>query len=85
MKFRNQTLRKAVLERDNFMCQKCKLKDETGKLLEVHHINPIYNRGNEELINLITLCKDCHHFAPNSEKEFNKYIQDIRPRKWKDI
>ena len=76
MKPRNQTLRKKAFERDNFTCQKCKLEDKTGKLLEAHHINLLVLEGKDEVENLITLCKDCHHFAPNSKKEFEKYMQE---------
>jgi len=76
VKQRSQTLRIKTLERDNFTCQKCKLEDKTGKLLEAHHINLLNQEGMDELANLITLCKDCHHFAPNNQKEFLEYIQE---------
>jgi 5-methylcytosine-specific restriction endonuclease McrA len=76
VKERSQTLRKKILERDNFTCQKCKLEDKTGKVLEVHHINLLVKDGKDEFENLITLCKDCHHFAPNSKEEFDKYMQE---------
>src|SRR3972149_3619116 len=76
MKARSQTLRKQALERDDFTCQKCKLKDSTGKLLEIHHINPLYSEGKDELNNLITLCLDCHHFAPDKQDEFKEYMKE---------
>ena len=76
MKQRNQSLRKKVFERDDFICQKCKIQDKTTNLLEVHHINPLYSGGKDELNNLITLCNNCHHFAPNTKEEFEEYIKE---------
>ena len=74
MKQRNQTLRRKTMQKDNFTCQKCKIQDKTKKTLEVHHILPLYENGKDELNNLITLCNDCHHFAPDKEDEFNEYM-----------
>lgn len=76
MKQRNQALRRKIFERDNFTCQKCKIQDKTTKILEAHHIIPLYNEGIDELENLITLCFDCHHFAPNNKQEFEEYIKE---------
>ncbi len=76
MKQRNQALRKKVFERDNFTCQKCKIQDKTAKLLEVHHIIPLYSEGKDELNNLIILCNDCHHFAPNTREELEEYLKE---------
>ena len=76
MKERNQTLRKKVFERDNFTCQKCKIQDKTARILEAHHIIPLFIEGNDDLNNLITLCNDCHHFAPDNKEEFDNYMQE---------
>jgi len=76
MKERSQTLRKQALERDDFICQKCKLRDQKGKTLEIHHINPLYAEGKDEMDNLITLCIDCHHFVPDKLDEFNEYMKE---------
>ena len=60
-----RNLRKVVLERDKYACQKCLA---TGKPLHVHHLN--YNRvGREKLTDLISVCEDCHGL----EHE-NKYL-----------
>ena len=72
----NQTLRKKVFKRDNFTCQKCKIQDKTARILEVHHITLVYAGGTETIENVITLCNDCHHFAPNNLKEFEDYMKD---------
>lgn len=71
-----QTLRKKAFERDNFECQKCKIQDKTGKILEAHHIILLCFEGENNLKNIITLCKNCHHFAPNKKQEFNKYLKE---------
>ncbi len=73
---RDQSLRKKVFERDDFTCKKCKIQDKTAKILEAHHINPLYAGGMDEIENLITLCFDCHHFAPDNKKEFDEYMQE---------
>jgi len=57
-------LRKRILERDDFHCQRCwiKYKILTKGRLEVHHIKPRHKY--EDLIfeetNLVTLCKTCN-------------------------
>ena len=76
MKKRNSTLRKKVFARDNFTCQKCKIKDKTTKILEAHHITLFCMGGKDNLDNLITLCLDCHHYAPDRKKDFTEYMQE---------
>ena len=60
-------LRKLVLERDNWTCQKCgKSKDEDINIvLHCHHIDPVKNNPIEsaDMDNCITLCKECHKEA----------------------
>ena len=73
---RNNSLKKKCFERDNFTCQKCGLNDKTGKILEAHHIILLVNDGKDGLDNLITLCKDCHHYSPNSPAEFEEYMKE---------
>jgi len=60
-------LRKLVLERDNYTCQKC---DSTDKELHCHHyegieVNPIESA---DMDICITLCKDCHNEIHKSDK-----------------
>ncbi len=75
MKQRNQTLRKKVFERDNFTCQKCKIQDKSSKILEAHHIIPLCRGGRDDFQNIITLCSDCHHFAPDKKEDFEEYMK----------
>lgn len=63
-------LRPVIWKRDNYTCQKCGIKIETylaefKALLTVHHID--YNKLNDVLTNLITLCRNC-----NSEVNGNR-------------
>lgn len=49
-------LRQQLLERDNWRCQNC----GSMQNLEVHHMTPRSRQGDDEEVNLITLCKFCH-------------------------
>jgi predicted restriction endonuclease len=69
-------LKKKVFERDDRTCKKCKIQDKTARILEAHHIIPLYLDGKDDLDNLMTLCSDCHHFAPNDKKEFEEYMKE---------
>lgn len=54
-------LRQLVLERDNYMCQKCEATTETAQL-HVHHIIPYAQNKMQanDPDSCITLCKSCH-------------------------
>ena len=51
-----KTLKSKVLNRDNCTCQSC---NTNGIPLEVHHIT-YQNFGNENLADLVSLCRNCH-------------------------
>lgn len=62
-------MRQQALQRDRFRCQDCGMeqsehRDEYGRGLDVHHIMPVRQFDTPEdaniLLNLITLCRDCH-------------------------
>jgi len=60
-------LRKIVLKRDNYTCQKC---DATDKELHCHHyegieVNPVESA---DIDMCITLCIDCHHDTHKKDK-----------------
>ncbi|MFC1801045.1 HNH endonuclease [Nanoarchaeota archaeon] len=71
----SKTIRNSILKRDDFACQKCKVKDKSGKSFEIHHIKPVVFGGTDSEDNLITLCSVCHKFAPNKESEFKEYME----------
>lgn len=49
-------LRRRVLERDNWHCQRCGAMSN----LEAHHIDFRSHGGDDSELNLITLCTVCH-------------------------
>ena len=52
-------LRFEVFKRDNFTCQYCG-RMAPDVILEIDHINPVKNNGTNDILNLITSCKDCN-------------------------
>ncbi len=48
-----------VFKRDSFTCQYCG-RTAPDVVLEVDHINPVANGGDNDLMNLITSCYDCN-------------------------
>lgn len=64
-----QKKRLEILNRDNFKCQSC-LNDE--EMLHVHH--RVYNSKepwDAKNSDLITLCKSCHEWQSDFQKELN--------------
>ena len=53
-------MRFQVFKRDNFMCQYCGRTPQNGTVLVVDHKNPISNKGETSLSNLITSCFECN-------------------------
>ena len=54
-----QKTRFEVFKRDRFTCQYCG-RSAPNVVLEVDHINPVANGGTNEIMNLITSCKECN-------------------------
>ena len=62
----NNKLRLKIRTRDEFKCQECFItQKEFGKTLDVHHID--FNKRNNTVNNLITLCRNCH-----TKTQFNR-------------
>lgn len=57
--------KRAVLERDNFTCQRCGMSAYDGANLAAHHIKSFkdYPELRTKLSNGETLCRNCHHKA----------------------
>ncbi|MCP5245714.1 MAG: HNH endonuclease [Burkholderiales bacterium] len=53
-----------IFKRDGFKCQYCG-STPPSVVLEVDHINPVSNGGNNDPINLITACFDCNRGKSN--------------------
>ena len=66
-------LKEKVRFRDNYKCKICGCSQlENGRQLDVHHKD--YNKENNELNNLVALCKSCHTKTTNSRKYWTKYF-----------
>lgn len=55
----SKKIRFEVFKRDNFTCQYCG-RTAPDVVLEVDHINPVNNGGDNDIMNLITSCFDCN-------------------------
>lgn len=68
-----KALRRATFERDNYICQECgkKGKEYTGQgdeaVLIAHHTIERSNGGKDELSNLKTICRKCHHKTTHTD------------------
>ena len=78
--YQQENFKQAAKARDGYKCQCCGKKNCR---LEVHHLLPRSRGGSDKLVNLITLCSDCHHLAHSSEeqllvfqKKFGKKAKD---------
>lgn len=75
--------RTQILQRDNFTCQLCgdriierrKIKDNPSKnWLAIHHVD--YNKKNNNLNNLITLCHFCNISVNKDRIDWTNYFQN---------
>ena len=62
-------LRRKVLDRDGWRCQTC----GRAGLLECHHVKPLLEGGDNDLGNLLALCRDCHIRAHREIKPVNPW------------
>ena len=91
-------IRFEVFKRDSFTCQYCG-QSAPDVVLEVDHIKPIATGGDNELLNLVTSCKDCNRGKGKRElsnkdelkkqvdqlKELNKKREQLRlMMEWKN-
>lgn len=77
----NKILKEKIRKRDNYRCQQCfrhqdELYDKKGKKysLNIHHIN--YNKRNNSLNNLISLCRNCHTQTNYSRNDWTNYFKN---------
>ena len=70
----NRELKLAVKIRDKFRCKIChKEEKDTSQGLHIHHID--YNKKNNSLKNLITLCGNCHVRTNGNRRRWIKYFK----------
>lgn len=55
----SKALRFEVFKRDSFTCQYCG-RSAPDVILEVDHIDPVAKGGKNDIVNLITSCRDCN-------------------------
>jgi HNH endonuclease len=68
-------IRRRVLERDHYACQRCGISEKKCcRSLDVHHIIPVRKGGLDELNNLITTCPKCH---PSEEAKSRPQIKMV--------
>ena len=83
----SKKIRFEVFKRDKFTCQYCGRKSP-DVILEVDHIKPVSKGGTNDIMNLVTACKDCNRGKTNIElsddsviKKQEKIIQDRAEKK----
>ena len=62
----SKKIRFEVFKRDSFTCQYCG-RSAPDVILEVDHINPVANGGDNDIMNLITSCRDCNRGKGKTE------------------
>ena len=74
-----KTLKKSIMQRDEYTCQTCGFKDlsykNTGRVLDTHHID--YNKKNNDPVNMITLCKSCHGKAGYNRDYWENFFKAV--------
>ena len=94
----SKKLRFEVFKRDKFTCQYCG-ESAPDVILEVDHIKPVAKGGTNDIMNLITSCRDCNRGKSDKEisddsviKKQQKQIEELAERreqlemmlKWRD-
>ena len=65
-----ERVKREVRERDNYRCRMC---GEPGKV--VHHVD--YDVGNNDLQNLVTLCRLCHPKTNHDRDRWRQYFAQL--------
>ena len=85
----SKKIRFEVFKRDKFTCQYCG-RMAPDVVLEVDHIKPISKGGTNDILNLVTSCKDCNRGKSNIKLSDDSVVkkqqmQNIRNRNKKLI
>lgn len=66
-----------IFKRDSFTCQYCGRK-APNVVLEIDHVEPISKGGTDDILNLVTSCKDCNRGKGNTKLSDNSVIEKRR-------
>lgn len=69
----SKAVRFEVFKRDKFTCQYCGVSAPEA-ILEVDHIKPVSKGGTNDLLNLVTACRDCNRGKTNRELSDNSAV-----------
>ena len=71
----NKKFKEQIRKRDNYTCRECGYTEkQLGYKLSIHHID--YNKKNNNLNNLISLCKGCHSKTNFQREDWIKYFYE---------
>lgn len=70
----SKKLKEQIRKKDNQICQECgKIQEELNYLLHVHHVD--YNKKNNSIFNLISLCRKCHIKTNHNRKHWEGHFK----------
>lgn len=69
----SKKIRFEVFKRDSFRCQYCG-RSAPDAILEVDHIVPVADGGDNDIMNLITSCRDCNRGKGKSKLDDNAIL-----------
>lgn len=69
----SKTVRFEIFKRDKFTCQYCG-KSAPDVTLEIDHIVPVAKGGTNDIMNLITACRDCNRGKTDKQLDDNSTI-----------
>ena len=72
-----QKIRFEVFKRDSFTCQYCGTQAPDA-ILEVDHIIPVSKGGTNDVLNLITACKECNRGKSNNVLSDDTVVNKMR-------
>ncbi len=55
-----ERIRKQVIKRDGYLCQRCIRASRITLGTDVHHIKPKAQNGSDDMLNLELVCRTCH-------------------------
>lgn len=74
-----KSIRFEVFKRDKFTCQYCGAS-APDVILEIDHINPVSKGGSNDILNLVTACRDCNRGKTNKVLSDNTAVKVQKKR-----